>query len=274
MPTDGGKFELTEKEKDNLLEQYPISKKFIKKYISGGDFIKSIHRYCLWIEDEDLNIALGIPLIKEKLEKVAEFRLMSTAPTTVDYAKYPNRFRQKSYKETDAIVVPLTSSDSRDYIPFGFVSSEYVVTNSAGVVYDAEPWLFGVIHSKMHMIWVDAVGGKLETRYRYSTNLCYNNFPFLQINDKKREIINQYVFAVLDERAKYPEKTMAWLYNPETMPSGLKQAHKELDLAIEQIYRLAPFHSDEERLEYLFKLYDEITTKETLFVKEKKGKKK
>ena len=124
------------------------------------------------------------------------------------------------------------------------------------------------------MIWVDAVGGKLKTDYRYSAKLCYNTFPFPKLNDKKKETINQYVFAILDERAKYPEKTMAWLYNPETMPSGLKQAHKELDLAIEQIYRLAPFHSDEERLEYLFKLYDEMTTKETLFAKVKKGKKK
>lgn len=126
----------------------------------------------------------------------------------------------------------------------------------------------------MHMVWVDAVGGKLETRYRYSAKLCYNTFPFPTLSEKKKETINQYVFAILDERAKYPEKTMAWLYNPETMPSGLKQAHKELDLAIEQIYRLAPFNSDEERLEYLFKLYDEMTTKETLFAKVKKGKKK
>lgn len=272
MPTDGGNFELSTEEKDKLLNEYPLSKKFIKKYISGGDFIKGIHRYCLWIEDRDVAFARTIPLINNKLDKITEFRLESIAPTTVEYAKYPNRFRQISYKETEAIVVPLTSSDSRRYIPFGFVTSDYVVTNSAGVIYDAQPWLFGVLHSKMHMVWVDTVGGKLETRYRYSTNLCYNNFPFPTLNEKQKESITQYVFSVLDERAKFPEKTMAWLYNPETMPSGLKQAHHELDLAIERIYRLVPFNSDEERLAFLFKMYEEMTNRESLFAKEKKKK--
>lgn len=149
-----------------------------------------------------------------------------------------------------------------------------IILNSALAIYDAQPWLLGVLHSKMHMIWVDAVGGKLKTDYRYSAKLCYNTFPFPKINDKQKEMITQYVFDILDERAKYSEKTMAWMYNPETMPSGLKKAHQALDLAIERIYRLAPFHSDEERLEYLFKLYDEMSRRDTLFAKEKKTRKK
>ena len=124
------------------------------------------------------------------------------------------------------------------------------------------------------MVWVDAIGGKLKTDYRYSAKLCYNTFPFPNIKEKEKEIITQYVFSVLDERAKYPEKTLAWMYNPDTMPSGLKHAHKELDEAIERIYRLTPFTSNEERLEYLFKLYDEMVKKDTLFAKEKKSRKK
>lgn len=141
-------------------------------------------------------------------------------------------------------------------------------------IYDAQPWLFGILHSKMHMVWVDAVGGKLKTDYRYSAKLCYNTFPFPEISDKQKHTINQYVYSILDERAKYPHKTMAWLYNPETMPVGLRQAHRELDEAIERVYRLAPFTSDAERLEYLFRLYDEMTRRDTLWAKEKKGKKK
>ena len=141
-------------------------------------------------------------------------------------------------------------------------------------IYDAQPWLFGVLHSKMHMVWVNAVGGKLETRYRYSAKLCYNTFPFPKISEKTKETINQYVFAILDARAKYPEKTMAWMYNPDTMPSNLKKAHQELDLAIERVYRLAPFNSDEERLEYLFKEYEKMIIENTLFAKEKKSRKK
>jgi hypothetical protein len=249
MPTDGGNFELNENEKVELISKFPEADKFVKKYVSGGDFIKGIFRYCLWVEDKDLKSALLIPLIKERLEKVRQFRLESIAPTTVEYAKYPNRFRQISYQETEAIIVPLTSSISRIYIPFGFVTEEYVVTNSAGVIYNAQPWHFGVVHSRMHMVWVDAVGGKLKTDYRYSTNLCYNNFPFPDITTKQKENLNLYVFSILDERAKHPSKTMAWLYNPTTMPKGLLQAHQELDTAIEQCYRLQPFKNDTERLE-------------------------
>ena len=142
-------------------------------------------------------------------------------------------------------------------------------------VYNATPWLFGILHSKMHMVWVDAVGGKLKTDYRYSAKLCYNTFPFPDITEKQKLTINEYVFAILDERAKYPEKTMAWLYNPETMPKELKQAHQNLDRAIEEIYRMGnPFTSDAERLEHLFKRYDEMTKKDTLFAKQKKTRKK
>jgi hypothetical protein len=126
----------------------------------------------------------------------------------------------------------------------------------------------------MHMVWVRNVGGKLETRIRYSKDICYNTFPFPELTNKQKENLNQYVFDILDERAKYPSKTMAQLYNPETMPKGLLKAHQELDTAIEQCYRLQPFKNDTERLEYLFKQYEEILQKDTLFAKQKKGGKK
>ena len=137
-------------------------------------------------------------------------------------------------------------------------------------IYNAQPWLFAVVTSRMHMVWVRNVGGKLKTDYRYSAKLCYNTFPFPDLTTKQKENLNLYVFAILDERAKHPSKTMATLYNPSTMPKGLLQAHQELDLAIEQCYRLQPFKSDTERLEYLFKMYEEMLVKDTLFAKEKK----
>ncbi len=121
----------------------------------------------------------------------------------------------------------------------------------------------------MHMVWVRAVGGRLKTDYRYSAKLCYNTFPFPDINVKQKENLNLYVFAILEEREKHPEKTMAWLYNPDTMPTGLRKAHKELDEAVEKCYRLQPFTTDTERLEYLFRLYEEMTQKDTLFAKQK-----
>ncbi|MFV0171558.1 N-6 DNA methylase [Empedobacter falsenii] len=272
MPADGGNLLFTEEEKDEFIVFEPKAKKWIKELISAHEFLNGKKRYCLWLEDISEDELLEMPLVKAKVESIYNLRLVSSRP---QLAEIPHLFAQITQPDNSAfILIPRHSSEERDYIPLGFFDKSIKASDSALIVATEEPWLFGVLHSKMHMIWVDAVGGKLKTDYRYSAKLCYNTFPFPTLSEKKKETINQYVFAILDERAKYPEKTMAWLYNPETMPIGLKQAHKELDLAIEQIYRLAPFHSDEERLEYLFKLYDEMTTKETLFAKEKKGKKK
>jgi hypothetical protein len=114
----------------------------------------------------------------------------------------------------------------------------------------------------MHMTWVRAVAGRLKTDYRYSSTLCYNTFPFPDISDKQKAKLEDHVFAVLDEREKHPEKTMAQLYDPDKMPDALRQAHHNMDIAIEQCYRAKPFTTDEERLEYLFKLYEEMIAKE------------
>ena len=126
----------------------------------------------------------------------------------------------------------------------------------------------------MMVVWVKAVGGKFKTDYIFSSSICYNTFPFPELSNKQKENLNLYVFAILDERAKHPSKTMAQLYNPDTMPKGLLQAHQELDTAIEQCYRLQPFKNDTERLEYLFKKYEEMVKKDTLFAKQKISRKK
>lgn len=272
MPADGGNLLFSEEEKSEFLEIEPQAKKWIKELISAHEFLNGKKRYCLWLEDISNDELNDLPLVKERVNNIRELRLQSSRP---QLAEVPHLFAQITQPDnSDFILIPGHSSESRDYIPLGFFSSEYKSNNSCLVIATDSPWLFGVLHSKMHMVWVDAVGGKLKTDYRYSAKLCYNTFPFPTLNEKQKETINQYVFAILDERAKYPEKTMAWMYNPETMPAGLKQAHHDLDLAIERMYRLTPFNSDEERLEYLFKLYDEMTKKETLFAKEKSKTKK
>ncbi len=270
MPLEGGFLRFNEDEYLKIKETEGISK-FIRKVVGGEEFIKGQKRYCFWIEDNEIDDALRFEEILKRINSVYEFRI-NGGEVARTLANRSYQFRYRHMPTYQQFVIPCTSSESRDYIPIGVFDKEYVSLNSVQSVYDAQPWLFGVLHSKMHMVWVDAVGGKLKTDYRYSAKLCYNTFPFPTLNEKQKETINQYVFAILDERAKFPEKTMAWMYNPETMPLGLKQAHHELDLAIERIYRLTPFNSDEERLEYLFKLYDEMIKKETLFAKEKKVK--
>ncbi|WP_312196234.1 class I SAM-dependent DNA methyltransferase [Epilithonimonas vandammei] len=273
MPADGGYLLFTDEEKVSFIEKEPNSEKWFKELISAHEFLNGKKRYCLWLEDIDKEELNDMPNVKERVNKVYNERLNSSRP---QLAEIPHLFAQITQPpNSDFILIPGHSSEGRDYIPLGFFSADYKSNNSCLIVATSQPWLFGILHSKMHMVWVDAVGGKLETRYRYSAKLCYNTFPFPDISEKQKLTINEYVFAILDERAKYPEKTMAWLYNPETMPKELKQAHQNLDRAIEEIYRMGnPFTSDAERLEHLFKRYDEMTKKDTLFAKQKKTRKK
>ena len=275
MPYDGGNLILTDFEKNELLIKYPKSEKFFKKLYGASELMDGANRWCLWIRANDLEEAKSFDFIKERIEKVKQMRLSSSDAGAHKLALTPYRFREINETKISSIAIPLTTSERREYIPLCIIDSTYIGTNALSILYDVEPYYFGILHSKMHMVWVDAVGGKLETRYRYSAKLCYNTFPFPEISEKQKLTINEYVFAILDERAKYPEKTMAWLYNPETMPKGLKEAHKNLDRAIEEIYRMGnPFTSDAERLEHLFKRYDEMTKKDTLFAKQKKTRKK
>jgi hypothetical protein len=261
---------LKENERKELIKENPDSDVFMKRFIGASEFLKGGIKYCLWITEEVKEKAMSIKYIKKRVNQVKEVREKSNREATRKLTNIPFSFGEIRHKDGDSIIVPRHSSETREYIPLGFLDSSSIIADSAMAVYDAEPWLFGVLHSKMHMVWVNTVGGKLKTDYRYSAKLCYNTFPFPEITSKQKETINQYVFQVLDERAKFPEKTMAWLYNPKTMPKGLRLAHKELDEAIERVYRLSPFNNDTERLEYLFQLYEEMTMRDTLFAKPKK----
>ncbi len=273
MPNDGGNLLLNLTEKDELINKHPEAIKYIKEFIGAHDFTTGKKRWCLLIDEDELDDAMKIDIIRKRLNNVKTLRGKSSEISTRDKANTPNQFYFFSHQDTDSILIPRHTSERRDYIPVGFFDSKTVIADSALAIYNAKPWIFGLLNSKIHMSWVRGVGGKLKTDYRYSSGLCYNTFPFPNISDKQKEQINLHVFEVLDERAKYSEKTLAQLYDPDKMPAGLKEAHNQLDLAIERCYRLKPFESDVERLEYLFKMYEEITTKNNLFQKEKKTKK-
>ena len=273
MANDKGFLLLNEDEKNELINQNKDSARFIKQLSGGAEFVRGIKRYCLWIKDKELKQAYKISQIADRIDNVEIHRLNSKRKATQILAEYPHMFGEIRHQSSDSIIIPRTSSENRDYIPIGFLNDETVISDSAMAIYNAQPWLFAVVTSRMHMVWVRNVGGKLKTDYRYSAKLCYNTFPFPNISDKQKENLSLYVFAVIDERAKH-NKTMAQLYNPTSMPKGLLKAHQELDIAIEQCYRLQPFKNDTERLEYLFKQYEEITKKDTLFAKQKKTRKK
>jgi hypothetical protein len=159
---------------------------------------------------------------------------------------------------TTYIAFPTVSSERRTYVPVQFLDPGIIASNQIYIIPTSEPWVFGVISSRMHMTWIRAVCGSLETRIRYSSSLGYNTFPIPPLTTKQKEEINRHVYTILEEREKYSEKTMSQLYDPDKMPNGLKEAHHGLDLVIERCYRSKPFISDEERLEYLFKLYEQM----------------
>ncbi len=260
--TDGGNLILSNHDVEEFLNNNQNSSKFIKKLVGSQELIKGIERFCLFIKDSEIKEARAIPLINDRLEKVSNMRRASKAKTTVKRAEVPHRYESISYNETPSIVIPRVSSERRKYIPIGYVDKDTVVLDSAQAIYNAEPWIFGILNSYIHNLWMKTVGGRLKMDYRYSSVLCYNTFPFPEITEKQKEEITELVYGVLDEREQHSEKTLAELYDPNKMPEGLKQAHHALDLAIEKCYRNKPFQNDEERLEYLFKLYEEMTAKE------------
>ena len=260
MPYDNGNLILSSDEYDSFNTNYPQYNGLIKKLCGSYEFINIIDRYCLWIDDDNLDFALQCPYILERVNKTKEFRLGSSDKSGRELAQKPHQFREH-INLTDAIIVPRVSSERREYIPIGFVDKDTVISDSAFAIYDAELWLFGFLTSKMHNIWVRAVGGKLEERIRYSATLCYNTFPFPKISTEQKERLTTLAENILLVRENHTEMTLGEMYNPESMPMDLKVAHQALDIAVEQCYRTEPFTSDEERLEYLFKLYEKMTKK-------------
>jgi hypothetical protein len=258
-PTDGGNLILSRPERDRVLASHPDLKDVIHRFAGAEDYIDGTYRYCLWMTDEDARRFKDVPEVKLRLAKVREMRLASTkAPTRRDAAT-PHRFSERRHVAASSIIIPCHTSERRDYIPFGYLGSDVVVSNAALAIYGAEPWIFGVISSRMHMAWVQVVAGRIKTDYRYSNTICYNNFPFPAITTAQIAALNRISEAVLTTREHHHEKTMAWLYDPDTMPAELLAAHRSLDAAVEQCYRTKPFTSDSERLEYLFALYEQMT---------------
>ncbi|NCC03465.1 MAG: class I SAM-dependent DNA methyltransferase [Proteobacteria bacterium] len=260
--TDGGYLILSEHEQNKLVSDYPDSKKFLRRVIGAEEFINGSHRWCLWLDDVSLEEALSVPVIKERIRLVKETRLSSRDEGAQKLANKPHQFREMKSPRKISIIIPTVSSERRVYIPIGFLGENDVVIAPNNVVYDPDPYVFGIIQSLIHILWVRTTSGALESRIRYSSQLSYNTFPFPKISVNQKEAITQHVYNVLEERENYPEKAIADLYDPDKMPDGLREAHRNLDLAVERCYRSKPFSSDEERLEYLFKLYEEMTANE------------
>ncbi|MBO4800272.1 MAG: class I SAM-dependent DNA methyltransferase [Bacteroidaceae bacterium] len=257
--TDGGHLILDVYSKNKLLDTFPEASVFIKRYVGSDDFINNEERFCLWIEDEDLEFAKRIPEIDRRIEAVRAMRLASKKAATRKDADRAHQLAERRYNESKCILVPRVSSENRDYIPIGYLAEGTVVADSAFAIYNAPEWLFGILTSAMHMAWVRAIGGRLKTDYRYSAGLCYNPFPFPKLTPAQKQEIEDAAWEVLGAREAHIGKTLAELYDPETMPADLREAHHQLDLIVDRCYRERPFADENERLELLLKLYDKMT---------------
>lgn len=276
IPYDGGNLILSQEEKKDLLDNYPEAAKFVKVLSGSYEYINNHTRYCLWIEDDYVEEAIKIEPIKLRLENVRKSRLEG-GKIAKNYAHLPHRFYMTNRAKESQILIPRVSSIRRKYIPLGFLNADTIISDSAQAIYDADLYIFSLLNSNMHMVWVKVIAGRLKSDYRYSAVICYNTFPFPSISNAQKQELEESVFRILQERENHSEKTLAQLYDPDKMPVGLREAHRLNDLAVERCYRSKPFESDEERLEYLFKLYEKMIAeekiKDTLFQEEKKAKK-
>ncbi len=269
MPADGGKFLFTEEEKNKFIIKEPKSEIWFKEILSAKEYLNGRARWCLWLEGIEEEEITSMPFLKKIIDDVREIRLKSSRP---ELAEIPHLFAQRTQPEDiECVIIPRVSSERRQYLPVGFINSnEHKVTDSLFTIATKQPYVFGIVSSRLHTTWLKSIGGKMKTDFQYSKNIVYNTFPFPKISQKQKEQINLHVFEVLAEREKHSGKTLAQLYDPDKMPKGLKEAHHQLDLAIERCYRLKPFESDTERLEYLFKEYEKMINKNTLMEKPKR----
>lgn len=274
QPTDGGYFLFTESEKVDFLKEQPDAEKYIKSLISAHEFINGEQRFCLWLVGANPKEIKQMPLVIERINGVRNMRLKSTKQATIKWAEKPMLFTENRQPEHDYILIPSHSSENRNFIPLGFMSKDDILNNSCLAVPKATLFHFGILHSTMHMAWVKTVCGRLESRYRYSAEIVYNNYPWPESpTEKQVAAIEAAAQRVLDVRKEFPDSSLADLYDPLTMPPALVKAHNELDKAVDLAYRPQPFISEANRMVFLFELYEKYTANLFTVEKPKRGKK-
>ncbi|KAA6337213.1 hypothetical protein EZS27_014691 [termite gut metagenome] len=273
MPLDGGYLLLSDEEKTEFLAKEPQAEKYIKPLISAREYLNNEPRWCIWLVDANPSDIRQLPEVKKRVAQVRKLRSGSVRKQTVEKADIPTLFGEiRNFGET-YIVVPRVSSENRKYIPMRFFDKNFIVSDTCMAIPNGNLYHFGVLMSTMHMAWINYVCGRLESRFRYSKDIVYNNFPWPKNPTAKQvEAIEKKAKKVLDVRTEFPESSLADLYDPLSMPPALVKAHNELDKAVDIAYRSATFILETNRMEYLFDLYDQYIA--TLVFKKQLPKKK
>jgi hypothetical protein len=261
MPNDGGGLLLSEDEKRDMLLKEPDAKPWIRQFLGAEEFINKKNRWCLWLNKISPSELKSLETIKKRVESVKKHRSESTRKTTLELASTPTLFGEIRQPENSYILVPRHSSESRTYIPCGFIEPSIICGDSNMLIPGASLYEFGIINSLTHNAWMRTVCGRLESRYRYSAGIVYNNFPWPENpNEKQTQTIETAAQAVLDARAQFPDASLADLYDPLTMPPVLLKAHQTLDKAVDAAYGKTNFKTEAERVAFLFELYQKYTS--------------
>jgi len=263
---------IEEKDIDFIITNEPNSKKYIKLLIGADEFINNKKRYCLWLVDCPPDELRKMPHVIERVNKVKADRLTSSDKAMQKLAMTPTLFRETNNPDS-CLVIPVVSSERRNYIPMGFIDKNTISTNGNLIMPDANLYHFGILMSTMHMAWVKTLCGRLKSDFRYSKDNVYNNYPWPENHTEKQvQLIEEKAQNVLDVRASFPNSSLADLYHPLTMPPALVKAHNELDKAVDLAYSKQNFSTEAKRMEFLFELYEKYTA--DLFAKEKPKKTK
>lgn len=256
--TDGGYLILSKTEKDELLSQCPHVERFIRRLEGAKEFIRGEARWCLWIEDQDVDEVSRIDVIAKRIESVKQVRTLSRGKQANDAATFSHRFVYAPHTQGVSILVPSVSSVRRTYLPCGYFDDRTVIVAPNLVMYGAPIWCLAPIASRLHLIWIATVCGKLKTDFRYSNTLGWNTFPVPTLTDKNKADLTRCAENILLAREAHFPATIADLYDPENMPADLREAHERNDEVLERIYIGRRFRNDTERLEKLFELYEKF----------------
>ena len=260
-PIDDGNYLFTAEERDAFIKLEPQAAKYFRPWYGAQEFIHNKPRYCLWLGDCSPAELRRMPHAFKRVEAVRQFRLASKSPGTQKLADRPARFHVENMPESNYLLVPSTSSENRQYVPIGFMPPEAMTSNAVHIIPSAGLYHFGILTSSVHNAWMRAVCGRLEMRYRYSKDIVYNNFPWPTATDADRAKIEATAQAILDARAKYPDSSLADLYDATAMPPDLRRAHSRNDAAVLRLYGLPADAPEPTIVAHLMNLYKELTAK-------------
>ena len=260
-PIDGGNYLFEEEEMEEFVKREPKSRPLFHPWYGSVEFIHQKPRYCLWLGDSTPREINDMQLCKQRVENVRQLRLASKSEGTRRLADRPTRFHVENMPEGDSIIIPSTSSERRRYVPMGFIHQGTFASNAVHLIPNATLYHFGVLESNVHMAWMRVVCGRLKSDYRYSKDIVYNNFPWPAPTDSQREEIERTAQGILDARAKFPDSSLADLYDPTTMPYDLLQAHRLNDRAVMAAYGFSNRMTETECVAKLFERYTDLTRK-------------